>query len=94
MGREQLKWRQLKHNQLMIQGPYFSPCSTASKSTKNGIISDFVTASVYSEKTRLKKMIMMMKIIIGRAKRAPHWGVQLRFRVIYYVHVSVMVQKA
>ena len=29
----------------MIQGPHFSPCSTASKSTKNGIISDFVTAS-------------------------------------------------
>ena len=24
-----------------------------------------------------------LKIIIGRAKRAPHWGVQLRFRVIY-----------
>ena len=22
-------------------------------------------------------------IIIGRAKRAPHWGVQSRFRVIY-----------
>ena len=23
-------------------------------------------------------------VIIGRAKRAPHWGVQSRFRVIYY----------
>ena len=22
-------------------------------------------------------------LVIGRAKRAPHWGVQLRFRVIY-----------
>ena len=33
--------------------------------------------------------------IIGRAKRAPHWGVQSRFRVIYiyiYVHVSVVCQ--
>ena len=23
--------------------------------------------------------------LIGRAKRAPHWGVQSRFRVIYYI---------
>ena len=31
--------------------------------------------------------------VIGRAKRAPHWGVQSRFRVIYiYVHVSVVCQ--
>ena len=32
---------------------------------------------------------------IGRAERAPHWGVQSRFRVIYiyiYVHVSVVCQ--
>ena len=27
-------------------------------------------------------------LIIGRAKRAPHWGVQSRFRVIYtYIYV-------
>ena len=35
--------------------------------------------------------------IIGRAKRAPHWGVQSRFRVIYiyiYVGMSVVVQKS
>ena len=39
-------------------------------------------------------------IIIGRAKRAPHWGVQSRFRVIYigecgstlYVGLSRMVR--
>ena len=33
--------------------------------------------------------------LIGRAMRAPHWGVQSRFRVIYiyvYVHVSVVCQ--
>ena len=39
----------------------------------------------------------LFKIIIGRAKRAPHWGVQSRFRVIYvymYICVSVVVQKA
>ena len=32
-------------------------------------------------------------IVIGRAKRAPHWGVQWRFRVIYicmYVGMSHM----
>ena len=30
-------------------------------------------------------------LVIGRAKRAPHWGVQSRFRVIYiciYMYVS------
>ena len=33
-------------------------------------------------------------LVIGRAKRAPHWGVQSRFRVIYIynVHVSVVCQ--
>ena len=65
MGREEIKWRQLTHNQLMSpQGPHFSTHSTAktnNKSTnlrKNGI-SDVVTASVYSEKTRLKKLMMI-----------------------------------
>ena len=28
------------------------------------------------------------KSIIGRAKRAPHWGVQSRFRVIYIMYVG------
>ena len=54
------------------QGPYFSPRSTAKtkdKSTnlwKNGIycVSDVVTASVNSEKTRMKKCMMIMIIII------------------------------
>ena len=36
MGREELKWRQLKHNQLMNpQGPHFSPHSTAKTSDKS-----------------------------------------------------------
>ena len=52
------------------QGPHFSPHSTAKTNDKsinlrkNGIYwytSDIVTVSVYSEKTRLKKL---MKIII------------------------------
>ena len=30
-------------------------------------------------------------VLIGQAKRAPHWGVQSRFRVIYiYVGMSRM----
>ena len=74
MGREELKWHQLKHNQLMSsQGPHFSPRSTAKtndKSTnlgKNDIhigISDAVTTSVYSEKTRLKKLMMMKLLLV------------------------------
>ena len=61
MGGEDLKWHQLKHNQLMSsQGSHFSPrgnAKTNDKSTnlrKNGSIgiSDVVTASVYSEKRR------------------------------------------
>ena len=34
-------------------------------------------------------MKKLMKMIIGRAKRAPHWGVQSRFRVIYIYMLSV-----
>ena len=29
--------------------------------------------------------VMGTIFLVGRAKRAPHWGVQSRFRVIYYV---------
>ena len=62
MGGDELKWCQ--HNQLMsLQGPHFSPRSTAKTNDKAHIgrmasigISDVVTASVYSEKTRLKKL--------------------------------------
>ena len=75
MGGEELKWHQLKHNQLMSpQGPYFSPHSTAKTTIKAQIsgrmasigISVVVTTSVYYEKTHLKKLMimMMMKIII------------------------------
>ena len=30
------------------------------------------------------------QVLIGRAKRAPYWGVQSRFRVILYICVSVV----
>ena len=50
---------QLTHNQLMSpQGPHFIPHRTAKINDKS--ISDVVTASVYSEKTRLKKLMMMI----------------------------------
>ena len=67
MGGEELKCHQLAYHQLMRQqGPHFSPHNTAKaydKSTNlrklvtNGI-SDVAIASVHSEKSRLKKMIM------------------------------------
>ena len=35
---------------------------------------------------------IIQKWVIGRAKRAPHWGVQSRFRVIYtYMSVGMSV---
>ena len=39
------------------------------------------------EKTLLCKFLFLWsnQILIGRAKRAPHCGVQSRFRVIYYM---------
>ena len=71
MGGEELNWRQLTHHQLMSQlRTSFSPHSTAKindKSTflrKNGLLSDVVIASVYSEKTCLTKLMMKMIIII------------------------------
>ena len=35
---------------------------------------------------------LLGSMVIGRAKRAPHWGVQSRFRVIMYVGMSVVCQ--
>ena len=73
MGGEELKWRQLAHHQLMSQqGPHFSPRSKAKANYKSTNlrklvttgISDVATTSVHSEKTRLKKLIMIIIIII------------------------------
>ena len=70
MGGEELKWHQLKHNQLMSShGPHFSPHSTAKTNEKVQIsgrmasigISDVATAS---EKTRLKKLMKITIIMI------------------------------
>ena len=59
-------------------------------------ISDVVTASVYSEKTRMKKLMMMKMIIIiiiiiiigERAKRARHsqvCSIENRIYIIIYI---------
>ena len=77
MGGEELKWRQLTHNQLMSpQGPHFSPHSTAKTNDKSKIsgrmasigISDVVTASVYSENTHLKKLMKNIIIIMNKSQ--------------------------
>ena len=68
MGGEDLKWHQLTHNQLMSpQEPHYSAHSTAKPTIKAQIsgrmrsigISDVVTASVLSEKTRMKKLMLI-----------------------------------
>ena len=66
MGGEKLKWCQLAHHQLMSQQrPHFSPHSKIIKALISGKlvtsgISDVAIASVNSEKTRLKKLIMII----------------------------------
>ena len=72
MGGEELKWRQLKQSAVSSQGPHFSPPVQLKPTIKVQIsgrmasigISDVVTASVYSEKTRMKKLMKMIIIII------------------------------
>ena len=81
VGGDELKWRQLTHNKLMSpQRPHFSPHSTAKTTIKAQIsgkmssigISDVVTTSIYSEKTRLKKFIMIM--IINKSQETTVFG--------------------
>ena len=63
VGGDELKWRQLAQHQLMSQqGPHFSPHSTAQISGRNicSGISVVAFASVYSENTRLKKLMIMI----------------------------------
>ena len=73
MGGEELKWRQLAHHQLMSQHKGFilvhtvklKPITKAQISGKLVTIgiSDVVTASLHSEKTRMKKLIMIIIIM-------------------------------
>ena len=54
MGGEELKWHQLAHQMLMSeQGLHTGKLVTSG-------ISDVAIASVHSEKTRLKKLIMII----------------------------------
>ena len=72
MGREELKWRQLAHHQLVSQqGPRFSPTVKLKPIIKaqilgklvTSVITDVAIASLHSEKTRLKKISMIIIII-------------------------------
>ena len=70
VGGEELKWCQLAHHQVMSsQRPQFSPHSTAKANDKNTNLRRNVFASVYSEKTRLKKLIMIIIIIMNNSQK-------------------------
>ena len=73
MGGEELKWHQLTHNQLMsrtdlslVHTVQLKPTIKAQISGRMASIgvSDVVTASVYLDKTRLKKLL---KIIMNKS---------------------------
>ena len=68
MGGEELKWhQQLAHKDLiLVHAVQLKPTIKVQISGRMASIgiSDVVTASVYSEKTRMKKMMMKMIIII------------------------------
>ena len=70
---------------MSLQGPHFSAQSTAKtndKSTnlrKNGI-SDVVNASVYTEKTRLKKLMKIIIIFIIARNDVFSWVSEFDFR--------------
>ena len=77
MGEEELKWRQLAHHQLMSQqGPHLihtvklKPIIKAQISGRmvSSGISDVAFTSVYSEKTRLKKLMIMIIIMNNNRK--------------------------
>ena len=44
-----------------------------------------------TKRNDLARPVMGTIFLVGRAKRAPHWGVQSRFRLIY-IYVSVIVK--
>ena len=80
MGGEDFKWRQLTHIQLMSpQGPHFLQTVQLKPTMKAQItgrmvyigISDVLTASVYSEKTRMKMLMLISQettVFCGRQK--------------------------
>ena len=77
MGGEELKWRQLANHQLMSQqGPHFRQHSKVIPIIKAQIsgkfvnigISDVATASVYFKKTRQKKLMKIIIIIMNKSR--------------------------
>ena len=42
-----------------------------------------------TKRNDLARPVMGTIFLVGRAKRAPHWGVQSRFRVIYIIYVGM-----
>ena len=42
-----------------------------------------------TKRNDLARPVMGTIFLVGRAKRAPHWGVQSRFRVIYIIYIYV-----
>ena len=76
MGGEELKWHQLAHYHLMsLQGPHclhrkakaIDKRPNLRKNLSSGI-SHIAFASVYSEKTRLKKCWIMIIIIMNKSQ--------------------------
>ena len=73
--REELKWRQLKtklissQDLILVQAVQLKPAVKAQISGRMASIgiNDVVSASVYSEKTRMKKLMMKMIIESERA---------------------------
>ena len=51
------------------------------------LILNLLVFVIFRNELALKQMATIF-LVIGRAKRAPHWGVQSRFRVIY-IYMSV-----
>ena len=81
-GGEELKWHQLAHHQLMRQqGPHFSSHSKLKSMIKahssgrlvSSGISDVVIASVYYEKTCLKKLMMKLLLLLLWINRKKRW---------------------
>ena len=63
-GREELKWRQPAHHKLWNQLNSMMKAHSVSSG-----ISDVVITSVHLEKTRLKKLMMMMiKIVMNKSQ--------------------------
>ena len=50
------------------------------------------TYKIISSNELARPVMGTIFLVIGQAKRTPHWGVQSRFRVIYYICVSVICQ--